>query len=78
MYVADVAAANLAAVAYGGGQAFNIGTETETNVVDLLAAAQAVAGTDIAPSTGRHGWASSTAAASTARWRAANWAGGRR
>ena len=49
VHVADVAAANLAAVAYGGGeQAFNIGTETETNVVDLLAAAQAVAGTNIA------------------------------
>ena len=50
VYVADVVDANLAAADYAGPeQAFNIGTQTETNVVDLLAAAQAVAGTDIEP-----------------------------
>jgi len=49
VYVADVVDANLAAADYAGPeQAFNIGTQTETNVVDLLASAQAVAGTDIA------------------------------
>ena len=48
VYVADVVAANLAALDYAGSeQAFNIGTQTETNVVDLLASAQAVAGTAV-------------------------------
>jgi UDP-glucose 4-epimerase len=50
VYVGDVVAANLAALEYAGSQpAFNIGTQTETNVVDLLAACQAVAGTAVAP-----------------------------
>jgi UDP-glucose 4-epimerase len=50
VYVGDVVAANMAALAYEGPhQAFNIGTQTETDVVELLAAAQAVAGTDITP-----------------------------
>jgi UDP-glucose 4-epimerase len=50
VYVADVVAANLAALEYAGSQpAFNIGTQTETNVVDLLAACQTVAGTAVTP-----------------------------
>jgi len=50
VYVGDVVAANVAALAYDGrGEAFNIGTQTETNVVDLLAAAQQVAGTSVEP-----------------------------
>jgi UDP-glucose 4-epimerase len=50
VYVGDVVAANLAALEYAGSQpAFNIGTQTETNVVDLLAACQAVAGTAVIP-----------------------------
>jgi len=50
VYVADVVAANLAALAYAGNeQVFNIGTQRETNVVDLLAACQAAAGTDLEP-----------------------------
>jgi UDP-glucose 4-epimerase len=50
VYVGDVVAANMAALAYEGpDEAFNIGTQTETDVVELLAASQAVAGTDIAP-----------------------------
>jgi UDP-glucose 4-epimerase len=50
VYVGDVVAANLAALEYAGSQpAFNIGTQTETNVVDLLAACQAVAGTAVTP-----------------------------
>ena len=50
VYVGDVVAANMAALAYEGPhQAFNIGTQTETDVVELLAAAQDVAGTDVAP-----------------------------
>ena len=50
VYVGDVVAANLAALEYRGSQpAFNVGTETETNVVDLLAACQAVAGTAVIP-----------------------------
>jgi UDP-glucose 4-epimerase len=50
VHVADVVAANVSAVDYAGEQeAFNIGTQIETNVVDLLAAAQAVAGTSVAP-----------------------------
>jgi len=49
VYVGDVVAANLAALEYHGSQpAFNIGTQTETNVVDLLAACQAAAGTAVA------------------------------
>ena len=47
VYVGDVVDANLRALEYRGPHgAFNIGTETETNVVDLLAACQRVAGTD--------------------------------
>jgi UDP-glucose 4-epimerase len=50
VYVGDVVAANLAALAYDGDVgAFNIGTETETSVVDLLAESQRVAGTSITP-----------------------------
>jgi UDP-glucose 4-epimerase len=50
VYVGDVVSANLAALAYQGTQpAFNIGTQTETNVVDLLAACQSAAGTAVAP-----------------------------
>jgi UDP-glucose 4-epimerase len=48
VYVGDVVAANLAALGYEGPhEAFNIGTETETNVVDLLAESQRVAGTAV-------------------------------
>jgi UDP-glucose 4-epimerase len=50
VYVGDVVDANLAALAYAGSQpAFNIGTQTETNVVDLLAACQDAAGTAVTP-----------------------------
>jgi UDP-glucose 4-epimerase len=50
VYVGDVVAANLAALTYEGPhEAFNIGTQTETSVVDLLAAAQSVAGTSVSP-----------------------------
>jgi UDP-glucose 4-epimerase len=50
VYVGDVVAANLAALEYRGEQpAFNVGTETETNVVDLLAECQAAAGTAVRP-----------------------------
>jgi UDP-glucose 4-epimerase len=50
VYVGDVVAANLAALTYQGPlTAFNIGTQTETNVVDLLAACQSAAGTAVAP-----------------------------
>jgi UDP-glucose 4-epimerase len=50
VYVGDVVAANVAALAYDGRhEAFNIGTQTETNVIDLLAAAQHVAGTSVEP-----------------------------
>jgi len=50
VYVGDVVAANMAALAYEGPhQAFNIGTQTETDVIDLLAASQRVAGTDVTP-----------------------------
>jgi len=50
VYVGDVVAANLAALEYAGSQpAFNIGTQTETNVVDLLAACQKAAGTSVTP-----------------------------
>jgi UDP-glucose 4-epimerase len=48
VYVGDVVAANLAALGYEGPhEAFNIGTEIETNVVDLLAESQRVAGTEV-------------------------------
>jgi UDP-glucose 4-epimerase len=50
VYVGDVVAANMAALAYEGPhQAFNIGTQTETDVIDLLAESQRVAGTDVTP-----------------------------
>jgi UDP-glucose 4-epimerase len=50
LYVADVVEANLAALAYDGeAQVFNIGTQRETNVVELLAACQAAAGTGLDP-----------------------------
>jgi UDP-glucose 4-epimerase len=50
VFVGDVVAANLAALGYEGPhEAFNIGTESETNVVDLLAESQRVAGTAVAP-----------------------------
>ncbi|HEY3765521.1 MAG TPA: NAD-dependent epimerase/dehydratase family protein [Gaiellales bacterium] len=49
VYVGDVVAANLAALGYGGdGETFNIGTGTETSVVDLLAECQRAAGTNVA------------------------------
>jgi UDP-glucose 4-epimerase len=50
VYVGDVAAANLAALDHRGPHStFNIGTATETSVLDLLAECQQVAGTDVAP-----------------------------
>jgi UDP-glucose 4-epimerase len=50
VYVGDVADANLAALDYHGTHAiFNIGTATETSVLDLLAECQRAAGTDAAP-----------------------------
>jgi UDP-glucose 4-epimerase len=50
VYVGDVVAANLAAIEYEGSHAaFNVGTQTEMNVVDLLAACQAAAGTAVSP-----------------------------
>ena len=50
VYVGDVVKANLAALAYDGEeQVFNIGTQRETNVVELLAACQAAAGTGLDP-----------------------------
>ena len=50
VYVGDVVAANLAALGYGGAHTiFNIGTATETSVIDLLAECQRAAGTDVAP-----------------------------
>ncbi len=50
VYVGDVVAANLAAAAYDGDvTAFNIGTGTETDVVQLLSLSQAVAGTSVEP-----------------------------
>jgi UDP-glucose 4-epimerase len=50
VYVGDVVAANVAGLAYEGRhEAFNIGTQTETNVIDLMAAAQQVAGTNVEP-----------------------------
>jgi UDP-glucose 4-epimerase len=50
VYVGDVVAANLAAYAYGGEQGvFNVGTGTETSVLDLLAGCQRAAGTSAEP-----------------------------
>jgi UDP-glucose 4-epimerase len=50
VYVGDVVRANLAAHGYAGPeQVFNIGTETETNVLELLAACQHAAGTAVSP-----------------------------
>ena len=50
VHVADVVAANLAASAYDGSvEAFNVGTSSETSVVDLLERCQRAAGTDVAP-----------------------------
>jgi UDP-glucose 4-epimerase len=50
VYVGDVVAANLAAYGYGGGHGvFNVGTGTETSVLDLLAECQRAAGTSAAP-----------------------------
>ena len=50
VYVGDVVEANLAALAYDGEeQVFNIGTQRETNVVELLAACQAAVGTGLDP-----------------------------
>ena len=50
VYVGDVVAANLAALGYTGAHTiFNIGTATETSVLDLLAECQRAAGTDVVP-----------------------------
>src|SRR5205814_2240969 len=50
VYVGDVVRANLAALDYDGPhRVFNVGTGEETNVVDLLAACQAAAGTALEP-----------------------------
>jgi UDP-glucose 4-epimerase len=50
VYVADVVDANLRALDYEGRNgAFNIGTERETDVLELLAACQQTAGTAVAP-----------------------------
>jgi UDP-glucose 4-epimerase len=50
VYVGDVVAANLAALGYTGAHTtFNVGTATETSVLDLLAECQRAAGTDAAP-----------------------------
>ena len=50
VYVGDVVDANLRALAYTGREtAFNIGTGVETNVLDLLTAAQRAAGTALEP-----------------------------
>jgi UDP-glucose 4-epimerase len=50
VYVGDVVAANLAALGYTGAHTtFNVGTATETSVLDLLAECQRAAGTDVAP-----------------------------
>jgi UDP-glucose 4-epimerase len=50
VYVGDVVGANLAALGYGGEHAiFNIGTASETRVLDLLAECQRAAGTDVTP-----------------------------
>jgi UDP-glucose 4-epimerase len=50
VYVGDVVRANLAALEYAGSSSvFNVGTEQETSVVELLAACQAAAGTELEP-----------------------------
>ncbi|MGH3138949.1 MAG: NAD-dependent epimerase/dehydratase family protein [Gaiellales bacterium] len=50
VYVGDVVRANLAALEYTGPEeTFNIGTGTETSVLDLLAACQDAAGTALSP-----------------------------
>jgi UDP-glucose 4-epimerase len=50
VYVGDVVAANLAALDYAGAHAvFNIATGAETSVLDLLAACQRAAGTEVIP-----------------------------
>src|SRR5205823_10529477 len=50
VYVGDVVDANLRALDYEGPHgAFNIGTERETDVLELLAACQRAAATAIAP-----------------------------
>jgi len=50
VHAADVVTANLAAAAYDGShQAFNVGTGTETSVVDLLERCQRAAGTSVTP-----------------------------
>jgi UDP-glucose 4-epimerase len=50
VYVGDVVRANLAALDYAGSEeTFNIGTGTETNVLELLAACQHAAGTAVSP-----------------------------
>jgi UDP-glucose 4-epimerase len=49
VYVGDVVRANLAALDYAGEhRVFNVGTATETSVLDLLAACQQAAGTSVA------------------------------
>jgi UDP-glucose 4-epimerase len=50
VYVADVVRANVAALEYAGDAVvMNVGTGRETNVLDLLAACQAAAGTNVEP-----------------------------
>ncbi|MGZ4481367.1 MAG: NAD-dependent epimerase/dehydratase family protein [Gaiellales bacterium] len=50
VYVGDVVAANLAALDYDGSHvAFNIGTQRETDVLELLALCQETAGTSATP-----------------------------
>jgi UDP-glucose 4-epimerase len=48
VYAGDVAEVTIAALESNGG-VFNVGTGRETSVLDLLAAIQTVAGTDVAP-----------------------------
>ena len=50
VYVADVVRANVAALEYAGDAVvMNVGTGRETNVLDLLGACQAAAGTSVEP-----------------------------
>lgn len=49
VFVRDVVEANVAAMARGGGQEFNVGTGRGTSVSELLAAVQRVMGTDLEP-----------------------------
>jgi UDP-glucose 4-epimerase len=50
VFVGDVVRANVAALDYAGeAVVMNVGTGRETNVLDLLAACQAAAGTSVAP-----------------------------